>query len=80
MIATVAICTWNRAALLDQTLARFLALVPPSGTMWELLVVNNNPGHPQYRQWEGFTLSDTNRLQVLIPPKFGNGRKICEFD
>ena len=42
MIATVAICTWNRAALLDRTLARFLALVPPSGATWELLVVNNN--------------------------------------
>ena len=42
MTATVAICTWNRAALLDQTLARFQQLVPPTGTTWELLVVNNN--------------------------------------
>jgi glycosyltransferase involved in cell wall biosynthesis len=40
--ATVAICTWNRAALLDQTLARFRALAPPPGVTWELLVVNNN--------------------------------------
>lgn len=42
MIASVAICTWNRAALLDQTLARFQQLTPPVGTAWELLVVNNN--------------------------------------
>jgi glycosyltransferase involved in cell wall biosynthesis len=40
--ATVAICTWNRAALLDQTLERFRRLVPPRGATWELLVVNNN--------------------------------------
>ena len=31
---------------------------------------------PQYRQWQSFTLSDTNRLQVLIPPKFGNGHVV----
>ena len=41
-----------------------------------LLVVNNDPGHEQYRQWQGFTLSDTNRLQVLIPPRFGNGHVV----
>ena len=41
-----------------------------------LLVVNNNPEHPQYRKWEGFTLSDSNRLQVLIPPQFGNGHVV----
>jgi hypothetical protein len=39
---TVAICTWNRAALLDQTLARLTALRVPAGLTWELLVVNNN--------------------------------------
>ena len=37
-----------------------------------LVVINNDPASPQYRQWEGFTLSDTNRHQILIPPKFGN--------
>ena len=41
-----------------------------------LLVVNNDPQHPQYRRWQGFTLSDTNRLQVLVPPKFGNGHLV----
>lgn len=41
-----------------------------------LVVVNNDPASPQYRQWEGFTLSDRNRLQVLVPPRFGNGHLV----
>jgi dTDP-4-dehydrorhamnose 3,5-epimerase len=41
-----------------------------------LVVVNNDPDSPQYRQWAAFTLSDTNHLQVLIPPKFGNGHLV----
>ena len=41
-----------------------------------LVVVNNDPDSPQYRQWTSFTLSDVNRLQVLIPPKFGNGHLV----
>lgn len=42
MHITVAICTWNRAKLLDQTLQQMRALVIPEGVQWELLVVNNN--------------------------------------
>ena len=38
-----------------------------------LVVVNNNPESAQYRQWESFTISSANRLQVLVPPFFGNG-------
>jgi dTDP-4-dehydrorhamnose 3,5-epimerase len=41
-----------------------------------LMVVNNDPASPQYRQWQGFTLSETNRHQVLVPPKFGNGHVV----
>jgi dTDP-4-dehydrorhamnose 3,5-epimerase len=41
-----------------------------------LMVVNNDPDHPQYRKSQGFTLSDANRLQVLVPPKFGNGHVV----
>jgi dTDP-4-dehydrorhamnose 3,5-epimerase len=40
------------------------------------VVVNNDPESAQYRQWEAFTLSDRNRLQVLVPPKFGNGHLV----
>lgn len=42
MFVTVAICTWNRADLLDQTLTRMRDLRVPKGVEWELLVVNNN--------------------------------------
>ena len=42
MNATVAICTWNRAKLLDQTLEQMRQLRIPDGVQWELLVVNNN--------------------------------------
>src|SRR5438067_7149458 len=42
MHVTVAICTWNRANLLDRTLARMRELSVPPGLAWELLVVNNN--------------------------------------
>lgn len=41
-----------------------------------LMVVNNDPASPQYRQWQGFTLSESNRNQVLVPPKFGNGHVV----
>ena len=39
---TVAICTWNRAAFLDRTLASFHRLSIPEGVEWELIVVDNN--------------------------------------
>jgi len=42
MLVTVAICTWNRADLLHQTLAEMHKLHIPVGVEWELLVVNNN--------------------------------------
>ena len=41
-----------------------------------LVVVNWDKTSPQFRQWESFTLSDQNRLQVLIPPRFGNGHLV----
>jgi glycosyltransferase involved in cell wall biosynthesis len=42
MKVTVAICTWNRARLLDQTLSEMRKLFIPSGVDWEVLIVNNN--------------------------------------
>jgi dTDP-4-dehydrorhamnose 3,5-epimerase len=41
-----------------------------------LVVIDNDPSSPQYRQWEGFTLSDRNRLSVLVPPRHGNGHYV----
>ena len=41
-----------------------------------LVVVNWDNASPQFGRWESFVLSDQNRLQVLIPPKFGNGHLV----
>lgn len=41
-----------------------------------LIVVNNDAASPQYRRWEAFTLTETNKRQVLIPPRFGNGHVV----
>ena len=41
-----------------------------------MVVINNDPQSSQYRKWTSFTMSDTNRLQVLVPPKFGNGHVV----
>lgn len=41
-----------------------------------LVVLNWDQESPQYRQWDSFVLSDSNRLQVLVPPKFGNGHLV----
>jgi glycosyltransferase involved in cell wall biosynthesis len=39
---TVAICTYNRARLLERTLAAMTRMSIPQDTRWELIVVNNN--------------------------------------
>jgi dTDP-4-dehydrorhamnose 3,5-epimerase len=41
-----------------------------------LLVVNWDKRPKQYRKWTSFVLSDRNREQVLIPPRFGNGHLV----
>jgi glucosyl-dolichyl phosphate glucuronosyltransferase len=42
MFVTVALCTWNRSALLRKTLEQLTHLEPPNGFDWELIVVDNN--------------------------------------
>jgi dTDP-4-dehydrorhamnose 3,5-epimerase len=41
-----------------------------------LVVVNWDEASSQFGKWESFVLSDQNRLQVLVPPKFGNGHLV----
>jgi glycosyltransferase involved in cell wall biosynthesis len=41
MTVTVAICTWNRAALLQPTLETLTRLTVPANVDWEVIVVNN---------------------------------------
>lgn len=37
------------------------------------VVVNNDPNSKEFKKSFGMTLSDRNRIQVLVPPSFGNG-------
>lgn len=41
-----------------------------------LVVVNWDETSAQFGKWTSFTLSENNRQQVLIPPKFGNGHVV----
>lgn len=42
ILITVAICTWNRARLLRETLGTLESLIVPPDLAWEIVVVNNN--------------------------------------
>ena len=41
-----------------------------------LVVVNCDKESKSFGKWQGFTLSEGNRQQVLIPPKHGNGHVV----
>jgi len=40
------------------------------------VVVNNDPTSPHYKKFVSLTLSDNNKLQVLVPPNHGNGHLV----
>lgn len=56
--------------------ARTWKLISCLSGKFYLVVLNWDPSSPQHKQWQGFTLSEHNRLQVLVPPKFGNGHLV----
>lgn len=41
-----------------------------------LVVVNCDVNSESFGKWQSFVLSDVNRLQVLIPPNYGNGHLV----
>ena len=41
-----------------------------------LVAVNCDVNSENFGKWESFVLSDVNRLQVLVPPKYGNAHLI----
>jgi dTDP-4-dehydrorhamnose 3,5-epimerase len=43
---------------------------------FQLIVVNNDLQSNEYKKWESFNLSFENKMQVLVPPKFGNGHLV----
>ena len=47
----------------------------PFGKIY-VVVVNYDQSSREFRKWEGFVLSDRNRRQLLVPPKFGNGHLV----
>lgn len=40
------------------------------------VVLNHNKKSKDYGKWEAFTLSDKNRIQILVPPHYGNGHLV----
>lgn len=38
-----------------------------------VVVVNNCPNTPQYKKWASFSLTSSNRKQILVPANFGVG-------
>jgi dTDP-4-dehydrorhamnose 3,5-epimerase len=40
------------------------------------IVLNYNKESSQFREWESFIISENNRYQILVPPKFANGHLI----
>lgn len=40
------------------------------------VVVNCNADSENFGKWQSFVLSDRNRLQVLVPPKYGNAHLV----
>jgi len=41
-----------------------------------LVAVNCDTGSKDFGRWEAFTLSDKNRLQILVPAKYGNAHLV----
>jgi len=41
-----------------------------------LVVVNGDRESADFGKWQSFVLSDRNRQQVLVPPKYGNGHLV----
>jgi len=57
----------------DQKTAKLISCLYGS---FYLVVINNDESSSQHGKWESFVLSDTNRKQIFVPPKFGNGHLV----
>lgn len=47
----------------------------PFGSI-HLIVVNNDCRSQQFKEWQSFSITEENRFQFLIPPRFGTGHLI----
>lgn len=41
-----------------------------------LVVINHDKESDEFGKWQSFVLSEGNRSQILVPPKFGNGHLV----
>lgn len=74
MNITIAICTWNRSALLKETLEQVARLRVPQGLRWELVVVNNNSTDETNEVLESFTERLPLRAVFEAEPGLSNAR------
>lgn len=74
MKITVAICTWNRCALLKKTLEQVSRLAIPIGVEWELLVVNNNSSDATHDVLTTFASRLPLRVVLESKPGLSNAR------
>lgn len=57
----------------DYNTAKLISCIKGS---FYLVVVDNREFSSGYHRWQCFTLSERNRLQILVPPGFGNGHLV----
>lgn len=74
MSFTVAICTWNRARLLEQTLGSLQKLRVSPGISWDVLVVDNNCSDDTAAVADGFASSLPIRRVVEPTPGLSHAR------
>lgn len=68
----VIICTWNRAAVLEESLASLARVRPPRGTAVEVLVVDNNSGDDTQARLQALQAHwPLGRLHALFEPRQG---------
>jgi glycosyltransferase involved in cell wall biosynthesis len=70
MLASVIVCTYNRAASLADTLAALKRLSPPAGGEWEVLIVDNN-SKDDTRQVVEDAAANWPRLRYVFQPQQG---------
>ncbi|MFO0455870.1 MAG: glycosyltransferase family 2 protein, partial [Planctomycetota bacterium] len=66
----IAICTWNRSALLAQTLESLAKLRIPPGIQWRVLVVDNRSTDDTQDTLEAY--ADVLPLVILNEPEQGH--------
>lgn len=70
-VASIVVCTYNRAASLRATLERCLALEPPGGGDYEIVVVNNNSSDDTRQVIEAAMTARPDLVRCIDEPRQG---------